>query len=71
MLRTSYTPGVEQKTPHFMPGQLKLEWEVAITKSQPIANWKPAAATIPLTAHKVGIGKYLSLYIIFEQVSNI
>jgi hypothetical protein len=35
---TSYTPGVEQKSPHFMPGQLKLEDFVAISISHPMAN---------------------------------
>lgn len=50
-----------------MPGQLKLEWLVAITRSQAIDNWSPAAATTPLTAHRVGIEMDLSLNISLAQ----
>lgn len=61
MFLINYTPGVEQKTPHLIPGQLKEEFFVAKIKSQPIESWKPAAAAIPFTAHIVGIEIDLSL----------
>ena len=54
-----------------MPGQLNVEFWVAINISHAIDNWKPAAATTPLTAHIVGIETDLSLNIKLVHKSNI
>ncbi len=54
-----------------MPGQLKLELWVAITISQAIDNWNPAAAAIPFTTQMLGIDKDLNLSIKLVQRSNI
>lgn len=57
----SSTAGVEQKSPHLMPGVEKEDFQEAINKSQARANWNPAAAAIPLTTHKVGTDEFLIL----------
>ena len=55
----SWTPGVEQNSPHLTPGVLKLEFYVAIIRSHVKAIWNPAAAATPLIAQRVIIGSFL------------
>jgi len=54
----SWTPGVEQKSPHLTPGVLKVEFSVAMIISQVRANWKPAAAATPLIELRVIKGSF-------------
>ncbi len=67
MFLINSTPGVEQNKPHLIPGQLKLEFWVAIKISHPIASWNPAAAAMPLTAQTVGIDNDLNRRIKLEH----
>ncbi len=61
MERTNCTPGVEQKSPHLMPGVLKEDLVVASNRSQVRASCRPAAAAIPSTAQRVIRGRCISL----------
>ena len=63
MALISYTAGVEQNSPHLMPGVEKDDFYVAIIISQAKASWKPAAAAIPLIEHRVGTFEFLILSI--------
>lgn len=62
--RINWTPGVEQNNPHLTPGQEKDDLSEAISISHVIANWKPAAAAMPLTTPKVGMGIFFKSIII-------
>lgn len=49
----------------------KVDFYVAIMRSQASANWKPAAAAIPLIEQRVGTGIFLKLSISYAQESKI
>lgn len=60
MDRMSWTPGVEQKRPNLMPGQLNVDFSVVKIISQLIASWNPPAAATPFTTQRVTIGSFFN-----------
>lgn len=68
---TSSTAGVEQKSPHLIPGHENVDLWVAKVISQAIDNWNPAAAAIPFTTQTVGAENVLTCSMSLEQRSNI